>query len=65
MQGKSTNFPFTFNNNRFDPMVTAAFDATDAIHLYAKYATGYRRAAGPYARSQTFHRLRPRSGQVL
>jgi len=58
VQGKSTNFPFTFNNNRFDPMVTAAFDATDAIHLYAKYATGYR-AGGANARSQTFTAFGP------
>ncbi|MFV0923001.1 TonB-dependent receptor [Sphingomonas parapaucimobilis] len=53
VQGKSTNFPFTFDNSRFDPMVTAAFDATDTIHLYAKYSTGYR-AGGANDRSQTF-----------
>ncbi|MBB4609697.1 TonB-dependent receptor [Sphingomonas yabuuchiae] len=53
VQGKSTNFPFTFDNSRFDPMVTAAFDATDTVHLYAKYSTGYR-AGGANDRSQTF-----------
>ncbi|GAA3255351.1 hypothetical protein GCM10020258_13760 [Sphingomonas yabuuchiae] len=34
-------------------MVTAAFDATDTVHLYAKYSTGYR-AGGANDRSQTF-----------
>ncbi|WP_454278444.1 TonB-dependent receptor [Sphingomonas sp. Marseille-Q8236] len=58
VQGKSTNFPFTFDNNRFDPMVTAAFDATNAIHLYAKYSTGYR-AGGANDRSQTFAAFGP------
>ncbi|MDQ1157472.1 iron complex outermembrane receptor protein [Sphingomonas sp. SORGH_AS 950] len=58
VQGKSTNFPFTFDNNRFDPMVTAAFDACDTIHLYAKYSTGYR-AGGANARSQTFTAFGP------
>ncbi|MFE8585085.1 TonB-dependent receptor [Sphingomonas sp. NCPPB 2930] len=58
VQGKSTNFPFTFDNNRFDPMVTAAFDASDTIHLYAKYSTGYR-AGGANARSQTFTAFGP------
>ncbi len=53
VQGKSTNFPFTFDNSRFDPMVTAAFDASDTVHLYAKYSTGYR-AGGANDRSQTF-----------
>ncbi|GAA4216847.1 TonB-dependent receptor [Sphingomonas endophytica] len=53
VQGKATNFPFTFDKGRFDPMVTAAFDATDTIHLFAKYATGYR-AGGANSRSQTF-----------
>ena len=60
VQGKATNFPFTFNNNRFDPMVTAAFDATDSIHLYAKYSTGYR-AGGANDRSQTFTAFGPES----
>lgn len=58
VQGKSTNFPFTFDNNRFDPMVTAAFDASDTVHLYAKYSTGYR-AGGANARSQTFTAFGP------
>lgn len=41
-------------------MVTAAFDATDSIHLYAKYSTGYR-AGGANDRSQTFTAFGPES----
>ncbi len=46
-------FLFTYNDKRFDPMVTLAFDAAPNINLYAKYATGYR-AGGANSRSQTF-----------
>jgi iron complex outermembrane receptor protein len=55
---KPTNFKFLFDRSRFDPMVTAAFDATDTVHLYAKYATGYR-AGGANDRSQTFASFGP------
>ena len=47
------SLPFNFDKGRFDPMVTAALDATPDIHLYAKYATGYR-AGGANDRSATF-----------
>ncbi|MFM5906232.1 MAG: TonB-dependent receptor [Novosphingobium sp.] len=53
VQNKTVNFPFTFENNRFDPMVTVALEPADGINLYAKYSTGYR-AGGANARSQTF-----------
>jgi iron complex outermembrane receptor protein len=58
VQNKATNFGFLFDRSRFDPMVTAAFDATDTVHLYAKYATGYR-AGGANDRSQTFAAFGP------
>ena len=51
-------FIFTFNKSRIDPMVIAAIDATPNIHLYAKYATGYR-AGGANARSKTFTAFGP------
>ena len=51
--GKSTNFPFTYDNSRFDPLVNLAYDLTDRINLYAKYSTGYR-AGGANDRSQSF-----------
>jgi len=53
-----TNFQFTFNNSRVDPMVTLAFDATPDINLYATYSTGFR-AGGANDRSQTFHSFGP------
>ena len=53
-----TNFPFKFDNSRFDPMVTLAYDATPDINLYATYATGFR-AGGANDRSQTFTAFGP------
>jgi len=54
--------PFAFKNSvsRFDPMVNIAFDATDTIHLYAKYATGFR-AGGANDRSLQFNAFGPES----
>jgi len=54
--------PFTFANSisRFDPMVNIAIDATRDIHLYAKYATGFR-AGGANDRSQAFNAFGPES----
>lgn len=53
VQNKAVNYPFTFDKDRFDPMVTLAWDAADGVNLYAKYSTGYR-AGGANSRSQTF-----------
>lgn len=53
VQGKATSFPFTFDDSRVDPLVTLAYDATQDIHLYATFSTGYR-AGGANDRSQTF-----------
>ena len=52
--------PFTFSNSisRFDPMINIAVDATRDIHLYAKYATGFR-AGGANDRSQRFDAFGP------
>ncbi|QJU58574.1 TonB-dependent receptor [Sphingomonas sp. AP4-R1] len=44
--------------NRFNPMATVAFDATDNIHLYAKYATGYR-AGGASSRTINYQAFDP------
>ncbi|WP_194151005.1 TonB-dependent receptor [Sphingomonas glacialis] len=53
---------FTFKNSisRFDPMFNIAFDATSDIHLYAKYATGFR-AGGANDRSLQFNAFGPES----
>ena len=54
--------PFSFKNNvsRFDPMVNLAIDATEDVHLYAKYATGFR-AGGANGRSAQFNAFGPES----
>jgi iron complex outermembrane receptor protein len=44
--------------NRFNPMATIAFDASDNIHLYAKYATGYR-AGGASSRTSNYQPFNP------
>ena len=44
--------------DRFNPMVTLAFDATDDLHLYAKYATGYR-AGGASSRTANYLPFNP------
>jgi iron complex outermembrane receptor protein len=53
VSGKATNFNFTYDKSRFDPLVNVAYDAADNISLYAKYSTGYR-AGGANDRSATF-----------
>ncbi|MCE7796382.1 TonB-dependent receptor [Sphingobium sufflavum] len=58
VNGAATNFTFNQKNNRFDPMVTLAWDATRDINLYAKYSTGYR-AGGASSRSLTYRAFAP------
>ena len=52
--------PFRFSNSigRFDPLINVAIDASKDIHLYAKYATGFR-AGGANDRSQSFNSFGP------
>jgi iron complex outermembrane recepter protein len=44
--------------NRFNPMATLAYDASDSLHLYAKYATGYR-AGGASSRTSNYLPFNP------
>lgn len=60
VSNRDTNFPFRFKGNRFDPLVTVAWQPTDDVNLYAKYATGYR-AGGASSRSVTFASFGPES----
>jgi iron complex outermembrane receptor protein len=62
VNGSARNFIFDYDKDRVDPMVVAAIDATKDIHLYAKYATGYR-AGGANDRSATFTAFGPESVQ--
>jgi iron complex outermembrane receptor protein len=60
VNGASTNFTFDQSNSRFDPLVTVAWDASDGVNLYAKYATGYR-AGGASSRSLNYRAFGPES----
>ncbi len=53
VNAKPTNFTFSYDKSRFDPLVNLAYDAAEGISLYAKYSTGYR-AGGANDRSSTF-----------
>ncbi|HEX8621583.1 MAG TPA: TonB-dependent receptor [Allosphingosinicella sp.] len=53
-----TGFAFEQKHDRFNPLVTIAFDAARDVHLYAKYATGYR-AGGASSRSLTYRSFGP------
>ena len=47
------NFGFKLKEDRFDPVVTAAYDLTPEVNVYATYATGYR-AGGANSRSLSY-----------
>ncbi|PNU03029.1 TonB-dependent receptor [Novosphingobium guangzhouense] len=44
--------------NRFNPMATVAYDVSDDMHVYAKYATGYR-AGGASSRTSNYQAFNP------
>ena len=46
------------NTSRFNPLATVAYDVSSSVHLYAKYATGYR-AGGASSRSVTYRSFGP------
>lgn len=46
------------DTNRFNPLVTVAYEPTRSINLYAKYATGYR-SGGASSRSVTYREFGP------
>ncbi len=52
------NFTFDISEDRFDPVVTLAYDLTDDINVYATYSTGYR-AGGASSRSLTYRSFGP------
>ena len=43
---------------RFNPMLTVAYDVSDSVHVYAKYATGYR-AGGASSRTSDYRAFNP------
>jgi iron complex outermembrane receptor protein len=58
VNNKPTDLSFDLTSKHFDPMATIAFDATDEVHLYAKYASGYR-SGGASSRSLTYRSFGP------
>jgi iron complex outermembrane recepter protein len=58
VNGVATNFTFNQKNERFDPLITLAVDASEDVNFYAKYATGYR-AGGASSRSLNYRSFGP------
>ncbi|MDE1915830.1 MAG: TonB-dependent receptor [Sphingomonadales bacterium] len=52
--------PLNKSWDRFNPMATIAYDVSDDVHVYAKYASGYR-AGGASSRSQRYLSFDPES----
>jgi iron complex outermembrane recepter protein len=50
--------PLNKSWDRFNPMATLAFDVSDSVHVYAKYATGYR-AGGASSRTSNYQAFNP------
>lgn len=50
--------PLNIESKRFNPLVTVAYDFTDRVHGYAKYATGYR-AGGASSRTSNYLSFAP------
>ncbi len=53
VNNRLTNFKFSFDETRFDPLAILAYDITPLINVYAKYSSGYR-TGGANDRSATF-----------
>lgn len=53
-----TNLTFNSKVDRFDPLVTLAYDVSENINVYGKYSTGYR-AGGASSRSLTYRSFDP------
>ncbi|VVT15192.1 TonB-dependent receptor [Sphingomonas sp. EC-HK361] len=60
VSGVATPYTLDLEYKRFDPLAVAAFDLSQTVHVYAKYATGYR-AGGANDRSATFLAFGPES----
>jgi iron complex outermembrane receptor protein len=54
----NANWNLDLQSSRFNPLFIVAYDATDSLNLYAKYATGYR-AGGASSRSLSFGEFGP------
>lgn len=52
------DWQMNLNTSRFNPLAIIAWDATDDLNVYAKYATGYR-SGGASSRSLSFNEFGP------
>jgi len=52
------------STSRFDPMVNLAIDASDDVHLYGKWSTGYR-SGGANSRSLSYASFKPESVSIF
>ncbi|WP_292050778.1 MULTISPECIES: TonB-dependent receptor [unclassified Brevundimonas] len=58
VNGVSGELTFASSVERFDPLVTVAYEASENVSVYAKYSTGYR-AGGASSRSLTYRSFDP------
>ena len=58
VNGVSGELHFNSKVDRFDPLVTLAYDVSENINVYGKYSTGYR-AGGASSRSLTYRSFDP------
>ena len=58
VKGLDAEWDLDIEESRFDPVAVVAWDATDDLNVYAKYATGYR-SGGASSRSLSFRGFGP------
>lgn len=58
VKGLDAEWDLDIEESRFDPVAIVAWDATDDLNVYVKYATGYR-SGGASSRSLTFRGFGP------
>lgn len=58
VKGLDSAWDMNFKTSRFNPLAIVAWDATDSMNIYAKYATGYR-SGGASSRSLSFNEFGP------
>ena len=58
VKGLDAEWDLDIEESRFDPVAIVAWDATEDLNVYAKYATGYR-SGGASSRSLTFRGFGP------
>ena len=58
VNGVSGELHFESSVDRFDPLITLAYELNDQVNVYAKYSTGYR-AGGASSRSLTYRSFDP------